>query len=135
MASNGKQFVMGIGGVFFKCSDRVALVAWYRKHFGIEDDGYGVTFPFKNDEAPGRPGYSVWSPFKSDSDYFSPSDKDFMINFRVRDLKEFVELLRGDGVEIVGEIEEYEYGRFAWVLDPEGTKIELWEPIGENVAG
>lgn len=135
MTSSGKQFVMGIGGVFFKCKDREALVDWYRKHFGIDDDGYGATFPFKGDEAKGRPGYSVWTPFEQDSDYFSPSDKDYMINFRIRDLSEFVELLRSEGVTIVGEVEEYDYGRFAWVLDPEGTKIELWEPLGETPEG
>ncbi len=119
--------VTGIGGVFLKAEDPEKLYAWYEKHLGIcRKDGY-VAFSWAEGESPDQPGMTVWSLFPKQSDYFSPSASPFMINYRVDDLDGLVEALKADGVE-VAKREDHEYGRFAWVVDPEGNKIELWEP-------
>lgn len=122
--------VTGIGGVFFKCKDPEKMKEWYRKHLGIESDQYGATF--KWDEGEGEStGQTAWSTFSEDTKYFSPSSQPFMINYRVHDLLSLLEELKKDGVEVVGGPDEFEYGKFAWIMDPEGNKIELWEPIDE----
>ena len=121
--------VTGIGGIFFKSKDPKATTAWYSKHLGftVADDG-GVLFETKN-PGTGKTAYTVWSPFKETTEYFKPSEKQFMFNFRVENLEALLEELKKEGVQVVGEIEEYSYGKFGWIVDPEGNKIELWEPV------
>ena len=119
--------VTGIGGLFFKTEDPAKLKEWYKTHLGFNVDDYGCTFWWKDNK--NKPASTQWSPFKNDTTYFSPSKKDFMFNYRVENLVDLLTKLKDEGVTIVGEIEEYEYGKFGWILDPEGNKIELWEPI------
>src|ERR1044072_7242128 len=119
--------VTSIGGIFFKCSDPQAQREWYASHLGFKTDDYGTTFEWRKSDQPEEKGYSVWSTFKNDTDYFEPSKKEFMINFRVENLELLLEELKKENVEIVGEIQSFEYGKFAHVMDPEGNKIELWE--------
>jgi predicted enzyme related to lactoylglutathione lyase len=120
--------VTGIGGIFFKAKDPAALYQWYEKHLGIkpEPHGAGALFRWKDDGDP--EGLTVWSPFAADTTYFAPSQASFMINYRVENLDELLKLLASEGVEIDPKREDYEYGRFAWIMDPEGNRIELWEP-------
>lgn len=117
--------VIGLGGVFIKCRDVDQTRAWYTKHLGIQMEDWGAQFTFTED--PNPKAYSVFSFFPRSSDYFAPSDAPFMINFRVADLDALVVELRNEGVELVGEPVAEEYGKFAWVMDPEGNKIELFE--------
>lgn len=119
--------VTGIGGVFFKSKDPKALVAWYGKHLGLKTDDYGATFWWKDNK--GNDCSTQWSPFADDTTYFAPSEKQFMQNFRVNDLESLLKKLSDEGVTIAGTIETYDYGKFGWILDVEGNKIELWEPI------
>ncbi len=118
--------VTGIGGLFFKSKDPQKTKDWYRKHLGFNTDDWGTTFWWKNGN--GDDCSTQWSPFKDDTSYFEPSKKDFMFNYRVENLEVLLEMLRLEGVEIIGKMEEYDYGKFAWILDNEGNKIELWEP-------
>ena len=121
--------VTGLGGIFFKAQDPSALRAWYREHLGLAADEHGsVTFAWRDGERPERTGQTVWALFPADTRYFEPSRAPFMINFRVDDLDGLLSQLRQAGVEVEGRVEEYDYGRFAWVTDPEGHRIELWEP-------
>jgi predicted enzyme related to lactoylglutathione lyase len=121
--------VLGIGGVFFKAVDPKALGAWYAKVLGFEiHDWGGAMFPHANK------GYSVWGPFSADTTYFDPSPHAFMINLMVDDLEGVLERAKAEGVEPIGR-EDQAYGRFAWILDPAGIKIELCEPIGEAPGG
>ena len=122
--------VTGIGGVFFKSkSDRAALAEWYRKHLGLELEQFGgAIFRWPNDTA-GDNGLTVWHVADPGSKWFHPSDASFMINYRVDDLGEMLEHLRANGVEIVGGPESHENGKFAWILDLDGNKVELWEPM------
>lgn len=121
--------VTSIGGIFFKCEDPEKVREWYGKNLGLKVNEYGSLFEFRKGDRPEEKGYLQWSPFSRDTKYFQPSEKDFMINYRVEGLSELLEELRSNGVKIVGEIEEFEYGKFAHIMDPEGNKIELWEPI------
>jgi catechol 2,3-dioxygenase-like lactoylglutathione lyase family enzyme len=122
--------VTGIGGVFFKSKDPEKLGAWYEKHLGLRREpagtGVAVTFPWRDDH--GGDGMTVWSIFPSDTKYFEPSHSGFMVNFRVADLDGLLELLRAEGVEVDPHREDYDYGRFAWIMDPDGNRVELWEP-------
>src|SRR6218665_3540463 len=118
--------VTGIGGFFFKAENPKELVAWYGKHLGLETDDYGSTFWWK--DADGKDCSTQWSPFPEDTKYYEPSQKEFMQNFRVSNLDGLLEQLKSDGITIVGESETYDYGKFAWILDPEKNKIELWQP-------
>lgn len=118
--------VTGIGGFFFKSQNSAALVAWYGKHLGLKTDQYGSTFWWK--DADGNDCSTQWSPFAEDTKYFEPSQKQFMQNFRVYNLDALLEKLKSEGVVAIGTPESYDYGKFAWILDPEGNKIELWEP-------
>ncbi len=122
-----KKRVTGIGGLFFKTKNPEKIKNWYNKHLGLNVDSYGSTFWWKDHQ--GTDCSTQWSPFKEDTNYFEPSQKQFMINYRVENLSELLKILKEEGVTIVGEIEEYSYGKFGWVIDPEGNKIELWEPI------
>lgn len=119
--------VTGLGGFFFKTDDPDGIKDWYKKHLGIPTDRYGWTFWWKDKE--GNDCSTQWSPMKSDTKYFNPSESSFMMNFRVENLVELLEVLKKEGVTVVGEIEEFEYGKFGWILDPDGNKLELWEPI------
>ncbi|NUY80294.1 VOC family protein [Flavobacterium sp. MAH-1] len=119
--------VTGIGGFFFKAKDPDALKAWYKQHLGIPVDQYGWTFWWK--DADGNDCSTQWSPFKEDTTYYEPSTKPFMQNFRVENLDRLLAQLKNEGVTLVGEPESFEYGKFAWILDLEGNKIELWEPF------
>ena len=122
-----KNRVTGLGGFFFKTEDPKELKNWYGKHLGLPVDDYGCTFWWKDKE--GNDCSTQWSPFAKDTTYFQPSKKELMMNFRVENLVELLAVLKEEGVTVVGEIEEYEYGKFGWIVDPEGNKIELWEPI------
>ena len=118
--------VLGVGGVFFKCRDKAALGAWYQEHLGMQINEYGgMEFEFKS--AP-KGGYCVWGPFSDETDYFSPSTKPFMINLIVDNLEAVLKKAQEGGATLVGEIEESQYGRFGWFLDPENNKVELWQP-------
>lgn len=119
--------VTGIGGIFFKSKDTEAINEWYKTHLGFDTNPYGTTFKWKDHDS-GKEGLTLWNAFKSDTKYFEPSTKDFMINFRVTNLEELVTELRQNGVTIVDELETYDYGKFIHIMDPEGNKIELWEP-------
>ena len=123
--------VTGIGGIFFKAKENAnELKKWYSDHLGITEDqpGYGTNWKWRNYDQPENTGEIIFSLFSSDSDYLKPSDSPFMINFRVEDLEQLLLVLKAEGVEQVGQMEVYEYGKFAWILDPDGNKIELWEP-------
>jgi len=121
--------VTGIGGVFFKAKDPEALRAWYAKHLGLEPDAYGsVVFQCPDSEEQRKAAQTVWSLFPSDTKYFDPSSAPFMINYRVENLAGLLEQLRSEGVAVEEGMEEYEYGRFGHLMDPEGNRIELWEP-------
>jgi len=117
--------VTGLGGIFYKVADTAATKAWYRDTLGVGGD-YGAMFPFKDDDPA---GFALLSPFKADSDYFGPSDAPFMINLRVDDLDGLIADLAAKGVDILGRQDE-DYGRFAWILDPDGIKVELWQQLG-----
>ncbi|MBQ0960121.1 VOC family protein [Ideonella sp. 4Y11] len=120
--------VTGIGGIFFKARDPQALGAWYRTHLGLAvDDWGGVAFRWA-DDSPAGSGTTIWTPFKHDTRYFEPSTAAFMVNFRVEDLQGLLAALRADGCEVMDKVEESEYGKFGWVMDPEGNKVELWQP-------
>ncbi|MEL7534587.1 MAG: VOC family protein [Bacteroidota bacterium] len=124
--------VTGIGGIFFKCDDPDKMKSWYNEHLGIETDQYGGVFRWKSATEADKTCYTAWSPFSRKSTYFEPSQKEFMFNYRVDNLEALLAELKKEGVTVVGEIESFSYGKFGWVLDPEGNKIELWEPIDEG---
>jgi predicted enzyme related to lactoylglutathione lyase len=118
--------VVGVGGVFFKSSDPEMLGAWYRKWLGVPvEPPYGASF--RPDTVPVG-GMTVWAPFTKDTDYFNPSSREFMFNLMVDDLDGALAQVGEGGAEIVGEVMEEDYGRFGWFVDPEGNKVELWEP-------
>ncbi|MDP3312776.1 D-2-hydroxyacid dehydrogenase family protein [Lutibacter sp.] len=119
--------VTGIGGLFFKSENPEVIKNWYKTHLGFNVDQWGSTFWWKNNE--NQPASTQWSPFKNDTTYFDPSKKEFMFNYRVADLVGLLKKLHEEGVTQTGTMEEYEYGKFAWILDCDGNKIELWEPI------
>jgi predicted enzyme related to lactoylglutathione lyase len=121
--------VTGIGGIFFKCKDPDKVKDWYKTHLGFNTDQYGTNFEWREGADPAKYGFTQWSPFSDATKYFEPSDKDFMINYRVENLELLVSELKKGGVTIVDSIESYDYGKFIHILDPEGNKIELWEPI------
>ena len=124
--------VTGLGGIFFKTPDPEELKGWYRRHLGIESDPWGFSFLWREMDDPEKRGYTVWSPFPISTEYFSPSEQPFMINYRVDDLDALLPALREEGVEVVDGPVREENGKFAWILDPHGRKIELWEPVDSN---
>ena len=121
--------VTGIGGVFFKSrDDNAALAAWYQKHLGLQLEGFGGAVLRWPDDKAGDGGLTVWHVAEKESQWFAPSDSSFMINYRVDNLEGMIAQLRAGGVEIIGGPESHENGKFAWIMDPEGNKVELWEP-------
>ncbi|PXY02734.1 glyoxalase [Marinifilum breve] len=125
-----KKRVTGIGGIFFKTKDPKGTKEWYNKHLGIQcPDEYGGVFEWQKTSKPEETGFTIWGPFDENTEYFQPSKKDFMFNYRVENLEELLKELKEEGVEIVGEMQVFEYGKFGWILDPEGNKVELWEPF------
>ncbi|TCJ14128.1 VOC family protein [Flaviaesturariibacter flavus] len=123
--------VTGIGGIFFKTKDTEATKAWYSEHLGLtETPGMGVVFAWRPFDNPSSAACSIWSPFKETTNHFSPSEHDYMINYRVADLEGLLAELKAAGVTVVGDMQVYDFGKFGWVLDPDGRKIELWEPLG-----
>lgn len=121
--------VTGIGGIFFKARDPEALRAWYRDHLGIAlTDWGGAVFEATMASPAGRPSTLVWSIFPADTPYFAPSTATFMINYRVDDLDQVLAALRAEGCRVDERVESSELGRFGWVADPEGNRVELWEP-------
>ena len=122
--------VTGIGGIFIKAQDTERMRDWYRRHLGIDIQAWGGTSFRWNDPERVEPdgGVTVWSLFKADSTYFAPSTAPFMVNYRVDDLHALLAALRAEGCEVDAKVEESEYGKFGWVMDPEGNRIELWQP-------
>lgn len=128
--------VTGIGGIFFRSRDPAATAAWYREHLGIPvgEQGY-CDYPWRELDEPRRIGRTVWSVFPDDTGYFGDDPAAFMVNYRVADLDALLERLRDEGVTVAEEREEYEFGRFGWITDPDGRRVELWEPAGESPDG
>jgi len=122
--------VTGIGGIFFKSDDPKKMNEWYAQNLGLPVQSWGTMFKWRDMENPDKESYTVWSPFAGDTKYFEPSNKEFMINYQVEDLEALVEQLKADGVTFVDELESSEYGKFVHIMDPEGNKIELFEPAG-----
>ena len=121
--------VTGIGGIFIKSSDPQRLREWYRKHLGIDFEEWGgYAFRWKSSDNVTGVGTTVWTIFDAASSYFAPSNAPFMVNYRVADLRALVETLRAEGCQVMDKIDESEYGKFGWVVDPDGNKLELWEP-------
>lgn len=125
------QKVTGVGGVFFKARDPKQLMEWYDQHLGIKFQHGFIQFKWADDQGNKTPGSTTLAIFKEDSDNFKPSEKPFMINLRVGDLRALLAELAEKGITVSGEIQEYEFGRFGWLIDPEGNKIELWEPVDD----
>lgn len=121
--------VTGIGGIFFGSKNPKETREWYGKNLGLAIDDFGSPFEFRNANRPDEINYLRWSPFEKGSDYFAPSEKEFMINYRVQNIEGLVKKLQENGVTIVDKIETYDYGKFIHIMDPEGNKIELWEPV------
>ncbi len=120
--------VTGIGGIFFKARDPVTLAAWYREHLGIVSQENAAEFEWRARDQPEQIGRTVWSVFPRGTKYFGPDGASFMINYRVANLDRLVAQLGQAGIPLDRPIEESKYGRFAWVTDPEGNRIEIWEP-------
>lgn len=123
----------GIGGIFFFSDDPEKTREWYSKNLGLETNEYGSVFEFRNANRPGEINYLQWSAFKKGDKYFSPSKKEFMINYRVQHIEALIDKLKENGVTVLDDIESFEYGKFVHILDPEGTKVELWEPIDSEL--
>lgn len=121
--------VTGIGGIFFFSDNPDETKEWYAKNLGLEVNEWGSSFEFRNANRPDEINYLQWSPFKKGSEYFAPSNKEFMVNYRVQNIEGLVKKLKASGVTIVDEIETFEYGKFVHIMDAEGNKIELWEPV------
>lgn len=121
--------VTGIGGIFFRSKNPGQTREWYGKNLGLSINEYGSTFETRNTNNPDEINYLQWSPFNEKTTYFDPSEKEFMINYRVQNMEGLIKKLKENGVTILSEIQQFDYGKFVHILDPEGNKIELWEPI------
>lgn len=125
--------VTGIGGIFFSARDPGALRDWYRKHLGIDAQEWGgAAFSWSDDAGQPVRGTTIWSVSGSDGDCFAPSTSSFMINYRVADLAALLQALREEGCNVLEKSDDSEYGKFGWVMDPEGNKVELWQPPEEQ---
>jgi predicted enzyme related to lactoylglutathione lyase len=122
--------VTGIGGIFFKCKDPNKIKDWYKTHLGLDTNDYGATFEWREVGDSEKTAVTQWSPFAENTKYFDPSTREFMINYRVENIEALVIELKKEGVTVLDEIETYDYGKFVHILDLEGNKIELWEPMG-----
>jgi predicted enzyme related to lactoylglutathione lyase len=121
--------VTGIGGIFFKAADPKTLQAWYKRHLGIDVQSWGGTaFTWTDDAGMPVGGTTIWSIGAAQGEQFAPSTSPFMINYRVDDLLALVQVLRDEGCNVLEKVDDSEYGKFAWVIDPEGNKVELWQP-------
>lgn len=120
--------VTGIGGIFFFSENPKEINEWYAKNLGLDINDWGSTFESRNINNPDEINALQWSAFKKGDDYFLPSKKDFMINYRVQNIEGLVSKLKDNGVTILDEIATYDYGKFVHIMDAEGNKIELWEP-------
>jgi len=121
--------VTGIGGVFFKSKDPAALRAWYKKHLGIDvQDWGGMAFTWTDETGKPMKGTTIWTVGDAHSDYYAPSTSSFMINYRVADLAALLQALREEGCNVLDKTDDSEYGKFGWVMDPDGNKVELWQP-------
>jgi len=129
--SEKKGKVTGLGGFFITSENPDKTKKWFEENLGLPCDAYGHLFKWRHVDAPEKIGQTQFSVFEKDSDYLRPGTRDFMINFRVDNLRAIIEEFKRKGLQVVGEIEEYEYGKFGWVMDPDGNKIELWEPVDE----
>ncbi len=118
----------GIGGIFFKCKDPKKMRTWYAANLGLNTNAYGAVFEWRQGVDTTQKGFTQWSPFNEKTSYFEPSTKDFMINYRVANLEALIAEQKKNGVTVVDSIETVEYGKFVHIMDPEGNKIELWEP-------
>jgi predicted enzyme related to lactoylglutathione lyase len=125
---NSDSKVTGIGGVLIECADPQAMRQWYHQHLGISNDPYGAQFKWRQHNNPEHEGTTVWCPIGAEAGYFAPSTKGFMVNFRVQHIEALLEQLQQAGITIIGELQSFDYGKFAHIIDPEGNKIELWEP-------
>ena len=123
--------VTGIGGIFFKCKDPNKMKAWYKTHLGIDAGQYGASFEWYQDAEGKKKGLTQWNLNSETAKLYEPSTKDFMINYRVKNLEALVEELKKDGVTVLDKVETYDYGKFVHILDAEGNKIQLWEPTEE----
>ncbi|MBI5475564.1 MAG: VOC family protein [Ignavibacteriales bacterium] len=118
-----------MGGIFFKCKDTKKIKEWYSKNLGMNMDKYGTSFEWRQGSDSSKYGFTQWSAFADSTKYFNPSTKDFMINYRVENLEALLEQFKKDNVTILDTMETYDYGKFIHILDIEGNKIELWEPV------
>ncbi len=130
--SDDRPRVTGVGGIFFKSENPVEMKDWYKKNLGLKTDEWGANFEWFEGRDSTKKGFTQWSPFENKTDYFEPSKKDFMINYRVVHLEKLLEQLKQNGVTVLDSIETFEYGKFVHILDSEGNKIELWEPNDEE---
>ena len=126
--------VIGIGGIFFFSDNPKETREWYHKNLGLVVNDYGSTFEFRNADRPEELNYLQWSPFKTGTDYFKPSTKEFMVNYRVQNIEGLVSKLKENGIKILDDIATYDYGKFVHILDVDGNKIELWEPVVKDPA-
>ncbi|NUN09476.1 MAG: VOC family protein [Ignavibacteriaceae bacterium] len=125
--------VTGIGGIFFKTKDPAQSRQWYREHLGVESEEWGAIFKWRNFDNPDKKCYTVFSQFKEDTEYIKPSTLPFMINLRVDDLEALLEKLKEEGITQTGKTDVNDFGKFAWVIDPDGVKLELWEPPANEI--
>ena len=128
-----KKKATGIGGVFIRCQDAAAQRNWYNQHLGFNAGQYGANFEWRDADNPEKKGTTVWSTFPQNTTYFGPSEQGYMINVRVADLEWLLGELKKEGIEPVAPMQVYDYGKFAHITDPEGNRIELWEPADESV--
>jgi len=129
--------VTGFGGIFFKSNAPKDLMAWYDKHLGLQSDDWGgKAWEWREKDDAGTVGQTVFNPFKPDSKKFAPSELPYMFNFRVHDLDALMAQLKSEGVQVVDDVQDTEYGKFGWIMDPDGRKIELWQaPAADPAAG
>ncbi|XAL99812.1 VOC family protein [Phycisphaeraceae bacterium D3-23] len=121
--------VTGIGGIFMSAKDPKAMRAWYKKHLGIDvQDWGGAAFTWTDDEGKPTAGSTIWSVWPADGKPFAPSESSFMVNYRVEDLEALLQVLRDEGCDVLDKTDDSEFGKFGWVMDPEGNKVELWQP-------
>jgi catechol 2,3-dioxygenase-like lactoylglutathione lyase family enzyme len=121
--------ILGIGGIFFKSANRQQMREWYGKHLGLADKGGGFMMPWREKDNPEKEHVTVWTVFPANTKYFEPSQATFMVNYIVDDMDALLDRLQKEGVKIDPKRQDEDYGRFAWIYDPDGNKIELWQPL------